>query len=118
MIANKFYFLVNFIRPTGPMITMVTRYTGGLFQLLLVKMSWEKNSMEKLMIENNYHFLPKFIAPPPKFCQFLHVLFSDTPPPPHYMVKYQKNLLDKMRTCLIMLLSAERVEFGLRLLFL
>ena len=81
MIANKFYFLVNFIRRTGPMITMVTRYTGGLFQLLLVKMSWEKNSMEKLMIENNYHFLPKFIAPPPKFCQFLHVLFSDTPPP-------------------------------------
>ena len=46
MIVNNFCFQVNFITPTGP---MVTRYTGGLSQLLLVKMSWEKNSREKLL---------------------------------------------------------------------
>ena len=30
---------------------MVTRYTGGLSQLQLVEMSWEKNSKEKPIIE-------------------------------------------------------------------
>ena len=54
MIANNFCYLVDFIRPTGP---MVTRYTGGLFQLLLVKMSWEKNFKEKYMSENKFCFL-------------------------------------------------------------
>ena len=51
IIANNFCFPVDLIRPTGPMVTMITRYTGGLSQLLLVVMSWEKNSKEKLIIE-------------------------------------------------------------------
>ena len=43
----------------GPMVTrytcpMVTMYTGGLSQLLLVEMSWEKDSREKPLIENNF----------------------------------------------------------------
>lgn len=54
IIANNFCLPVDFIRPTGPMVTMVNRYTGGLSQLLLVEMSWEKNSREKSMIENNF----------------------------------------------------------------
>ena len=62
MIEN-FGFLVDFISPTGPMVTMVTRYTGGLFPLLLVKMSWEKSSKKKTMIENNFCFLIYFIRP-------------------------------------------------------
>ena len=37
--------------PTGP---MVTRNTGRLFQLKLVKVSWEKESKKKAMIENNF----------------------------------------------------------------
>ena len=49
MIANIFCFLVSFITPTGP---MATRYTGGLSQLLLVKMSWGKKLREKPMVEN------------------------------------------------------------------
>ena len=54
MIVNNFCFLVDFIRPTGHMVTMATWYAGGLSQLLLVEMSWEKNSREKPMIENNF----------------------------------------------------------------
>ena len=57
MIAINFCFLVDFIRPTGPMVTMVTRYIGGLSQVLLVKMSWEKDSNKKSMIESNFYFL-------------------------------------------------------------
>ena len=72
VIANSFYFLVNFIRPTGP---MVTRYTGGLSQLLLVKISRGKKLKEKPIIENNFCFLVKFIKPT---CQ-LHIP-SRTPP--------------------------------------
>ena len=63
MIANNFCFLVDFIRPTGPMVTMVTRYIGGLSQVLLVKMSWEKDSNKKSMIENNFCFLVDLIRP-------------------------------------------------------
>ena len=51
MIAINFCLLVDFIRPTGSMVTMVTRYTGGLSQLQLVEMSCEKNSKEKPIIE-------------------------------------------------------------------
>ena len=50
MIAKNSCFLADFIRPTGPMVTIITRHTGGLSQLLLVEMSWEKNFMEKPMI--------------------------------------------------------------------
>ena len=53
LIANNFCFLVDFIRPTGP---MVTRYTGESSQLLLGNMSWENNSKEKPMIMNNFCF--------------------------------------------------------------
>ena len=60
MIANNFCFLVDFIRPTGPMVNMVTSYTGGLTQLLLDKMS-----QEKPMIENNFCFLVRLIRPTP-----------------------------------------------------
>ena len=45
------------------MINMVTRYTGGLSQLLLVKMSWGKNSEEKPIIEK-LNTSPPF--PPPQ----------------------------------------------------
>ena len=62
MIAINFCLLVDFVRPTGSMVTMVTRYTGGLSQLLLVKMSWGKNSKEKPIIEK-LNTSPPF--PPP-----------------------------------------------------
>ena len=65
MIAINFCFLVDFIRPTGPMVTMVYRYTGGLSQLLLVEMSWGKNSREKPMIENNFCILVHLFTPRP-----------------------------------------------------
>ena len=57
MIVNNFCFLVDFIRPTGHMVTMATRYAGLICQLLLVEMSWEKNFREKPMIENNFCIL-------------------------------------------------------------
>ena len=70
IIANNFCFLVDLIRPTGPMVTMVTRYTGGLSQHLLVEMSWEKNSREKPMIENNFCIHnPPPPMPSPLICQ-------------------------------------------------
>ena len=65
MIVKNFHFLVVFIRPSGPMVTMATRYTGGLSQLLLVETSREKKFMEKPMIEINYCMLVKFITPHP-----------------------------------------------------
>ena len=34
-------------RHTGPMVTMVTRHTGGLYQLPVVEMSWGKNLRKK-----------------------------------------------------------------------
>ena len=63
MIANIVCFLVDFIRPTGPMVNVVTRYTGGLSQLLLVKMSWGKISMEKHIIVK-LNTSPPFLPPP------------------------------------------------------
>ena len=54
MIANNFCFLVDIIRPTGP---MVTRYTGGLSQLPEVKMSCGKKSKKKTSVLTNFHFL-------------------------------------------------------------
>ena len=39
-VLTNFHFLVNFIRHTGPMVTMVTRYTGG---LSISKWAGEKN---------------------------------------------------------------------------
>ena len=63
MIAINFCFLVDFIRTTGSMVTMVTRYMGGLSQLLLVEMSWEKNSKEKPIIEM-LNSLPYPLPPP------------------------------------------------------
>ena len=44
------YFLVNFIRQTGPMVTMVTSCTVTLFQLPVVEMSWGKKSKRKLSV--------------------------------------------------------------------
>ena len=46
-VMTNFHFLVNFIRHTGPMVTMVTRYTGSLSQLPVVKMSWGTKSKKK-----------------------------------------------------------------------
>ena len=63
IIVKNFCFPVDLIRPTGPMVTMVTRYTSGLSQLLIVKMSWGKNSKEKPLIKNNFCFLVDFIRP-------------------------------------------------------
>ena len=51
-VLTNFCFLVNFIRHTGPMVTMVTmvtRHTGGLSQLPVVEMSWEKNLRKNLV---------------------------------------------------------------------
>ena len=47
--------------PMVSMVTMVTRYTGGLSQLPLVKMSWEKNSKKKPSVLTNFCFLVNFI---------------------------------------------------------
>ena len=56
MIAINFCLLVDFIRPTGSMVTMVTRYTGGLSQLLLVEMSWEKILRKNLWFRTTFVF--------------------------------------------------------------
>ena len=53
MIVKNFHFLVVFIRPSGPMVTIDTRYACGLSQLLVVEISWKKNSREIPMIESN-----------------------------------------------------------------
>ena len=60
-ILTNFRFLVNFIRHTGPMVTMVTRYTGGLSQLQVVEMKWEKNSKKKPSFLTNFRFLVNFV---------------------------------------------------------
>ena len=57
----KFFFLVNFIRHTGPMVTMVTRCIGSLFQLPVVEMSWGKKSKKKPSVLINFCFLVNFI---------------------------------------------------------
>ena len=54
----NFHFLVNFIRHTGP---MVTRCTGSLSQLPVVKMSWGKNSKKKPSVLTKFLFLINFI---------------------------------------------------------
>ena len=53
-VLTNFHFLVNFIRHTGPMVTMVTRYTGG---LSISKWAGEKKSKNSVLI--NFHFLVK-----------------------------------------------------------
>ena len=40
---------------------MVTRHTGGLSQLPVVKMKWENNSKIKPRVLTNFHFLDNFI---------------------------------------------------------
>ena len=57
----NFRFLVNFIRHTGPMVTMVARCTGSLSQLPVVKMSWGKKSKKKPSVLTNFHFLVNFV---------------------------------------------------------
>ena len=49
-VLTNFHFLVNFIRHTGPMVTMVTSCTVTLFQLPVVEMNWGKNLRKNLMI--------------------------------------------------------------------
>ena len=61
MITKNFCFLVDFIRPTGPMVSMVTRYTGGLSQFLMVEMSWKKIKRKNLGLWNFFCFLIDFI---------------------------------------------------------
>ena len=54
-VFNNFRFLVNFIRHTGPMVTVVTRCTGTLAQLPVVEMSWGKKSKKKpSVLTKNY----------------------------------------------------------------
>ena len=60
-VLTNFYFLVNFIRHTGPMVTMVTRCTGSLSQLPVVEMSWGKKSKKKTSVPINFRFLVNFI---------------------------------------------------------
>ena len=55
-VLTNFCFLVN--TNTGP---MVTRHTGGLSQLPVVKMSWGKKSKKKPSVLTNFHFLVNFI---------------------------------------------------------
>ena len=60
----NFCFLINFIRHTGPMITMVTmvaRCTGSLSQLPVVEMIWGKKFKKKPSVLINFHFLVSFI---------------------------------------------------------
>ena len=57
----NFCLLVNFIRHTGPMVTMVTRCTGSLSQHPVVGMSWEKKSNKKPSVLINICFLVNFI---------------------------------------------------------
>ena len=61
-VLMNFCFLVNFIRHTGPMVTMVARCTGSLSQLPLVEMSWRKKSNKKPNILTNFHLLVYFIT--------------------------------------------------------
>ena len=66
-ILTNFRFLVNLIRHTGPMVTIITMVTTGhqargeLFQLLVVKMSWGKKSKKKPIVLTNFRFLVHFI---------------------------------------------------------
>ena len=55
-VLPNFCFLVNFVRPTGPMVNMVTRHTGGLSQLPVVEMSLEKKNKRKNLV-----FWPTFV---------------------------------------------------------
>ena len=75
-VLTNFCFLVNFVRHTGPMVTMVTKYTGGLSQLTVVEMSWEKNSKKEPGILTNFGFLVNFIrhtGPMVTMCQQVHM---------------------------------------------
>ena len=56
-----FHFLVNFIRHTGPMVTMVTRCTGSLSQLPVVQMSQGEKSKKKPSVLANFYYLVNFI---------------------------------------------------------
>ena len=58
---TNFHFLVNFIRHTDPMVTMVTSYIGSLSQLPVVKISWGKKSKKKPSVLTNFNFLVNFI---------------------------------------------------------
>ena len=58
---TNFHFLVNFIRHTDPMVTMVTSYIGSLSQLPVVKISWGKKSNKKPSVLTNFHVLVNFI---------------------------------------------------------
>ena len=46
--------------PMVSMVTMVTRYTGGLSQLPVVEMSWGKNSKKKPSVQNIFLFSGQF----------------------------------------------------------
>merc|ERR1712102_241221 len=62
-VLTNFHLLVNFIRHTGPMVTMVTmvtRYIGSLSQLLVVEMSWGKKYKKKPNVLTNFYFLVYF----------------------------------------------------------
>ena len=74
-VLTNFCFLVNFIRHTGPMVTMVTRCTGSLSQLPVVKISWVKkikknNCSDQLL----FHFIGH-IGPMVTTSQQLHKQF-------------------------------------------
>ena len=47
--------------PMVSMVTMVTRYTGGLSQLPVVEMSLGKNSKKKPSVLTNFCFLVNFV---------------------------------------------------------
>ena len=47
--------------PWSPRSPQVTRYTGGLSQLPVVEMSWEKKSKKKSSVLTNFYFLVNFI---------------------------------------------------------
>ena len=56
----NFCFLVNLIIHTGPMVTMVTRYTGSLSALPVVEMSWGKKILEKTKCSDQLLFSGQF----------------------------------------------------------
>ena len=43
---------VSYTHISAPMVSMVTTYTGGLSELLMVEVSWEKNSKKKSSVHN------------------------------------------------------------------
>ena len=63
MFTTFFVFWSILSDPLVPWSPWVTRYTGGLSQLPVGEMSWEKNSKKKPSVHNIFCFLVNFVTP-------------------------------------------------------